>query len=137
MRQSHKNCVLGAAALLLSASGALASPFTVTTTGTITSGSDPANLLGAGTGLIGSTYTLSVGYSGLCAGYYTDGSGQFALDVGDAIPGTITLTIVRVTLSTALLSPSKGEPPARASSVMSVNAVSTSSTSRVLRGLRT
>ena len=103
MRRRHKNCVLGGIALLMSASGAMASPFTVTTTGTITGGSDPFNLIGAGASLIGSTYTLSVAYAGLGAAYYTDGSGQFALDTGDAIPGSITLRIGGVTVSTALL----------------------------------
>lgn len=102
MRHMRKNCALGLLALVLSAGGASASPFTVTTTGTINSGSDPANLFGAGAGLIGSSYTLSVAYAGLGAGYFTDGSGQFALDGGDMIPGSIKLTIGTTTLTTTL-----------------------------------
>ncbi len=103
MRLRHKSSVLGCAALLLSATGALASPFTVTTIGTITSVSDATNLLGAGASLVGAAYTLSVGYSGVGSGYYTNGTGSFASDTGDAIPGSITLTIGGTTISTALL----------------------------------
>ena len=103
MRPRCKSCLLGLTALLISTGGALAAPFTVTTTGTIIAASDPANLLGAGAGLIGSAYTLSVAYSGLGSSYYTDGAGQTASDLGDAIPGSITLTIGGVSVSTALL----------------------------------
>ena len=93
---------LGVVALALSSGDAIASPFTVTTTGVVTSGSDPANLIGAGSGLVGSTYTLSVAYAGLGSGYFTDGSGQFAIDSGDTIPGAIRLTIGGTTLTTIL-----------------------------------
>ena len=103
MRIRHKNCVLVAAALLVSAGGAMASPFTVTTTGIITSATDRANLFGAGAGLIGSSYVLSVAYSGVGPGYYTDGGGQAASDYGDPITGSIRLTIGGTTISTALL----------------------------------
>lgn len=102
MRQIQKSCALGLVALALTSVGAVASPFTVTTTGTINSGSDPANLFGAGSSLIGSGYTLSVAYDGLGAGYFTDGSGQFAVDSGDMIAGAIRLTIGGTTLSTVL-----------------------------------
>jgi polygalacturonase len=104
VRKIHTKAALGLAVLVISASGALASPFTVTTTGIITSGTDPANLLGAGNALIGKAYTLTAAYSGLGAGFFTDGTGQFALDVGDAIPGSISLTVGGTTLSTALVS---------------------------------
>ncbi|MDP9095479.1 MAG: PEP-CTERM sorting domain-containing protein, partial [Pseudomonadota bacterium] len=103
VRKFTKNGALGLVALIVSSGSALASPFTITTTGVVNSGSDPANLLGAGTGLIGSTYVLTLAYSGLGAGYYTDGAGGFALDAGDAIPGSISVAIGGRTLSTVLL----------------------------------
>ncbi len=102
MRLIQRTFALGVVALALSGGGAIASPFTVTTTGIVTSGSDPANLIGAGSGLVGSTYTLSVAYAGLGQGYFTDGGGQFAIDSGDTIPGAIRLTIGGTTLTTIL-----------------------------------
>ena len=105
MRPMIRDSMLAGAMLVLSASAVLASPFTVTTTGTVTSGNDPGNLFGAGAGagagLVGSAYTLTAAYSGVGPGYFTSG-GTFALDLGDAIPGSVSVTIGAMTLSTAL-----------------------------------
>lgn len=93
---------LAVAALLLSAGAAAAAPFSITTTGTVTSGSDSANLLGAGTSLVGDSYALTLNFNGLGPSYFTDGTGQFALDVGDAILGSIRVTIAGHTTTTTL-----------------------------------
>lgn len=116
---------LGLAALLLSAAAAEATPFSVITTGTITSGSDSAGLLGAGANLVGDSYTLTVSYNGLGPSFYTDGSGQFALQAGDPILGSISVTIAGHTTTTALVAntaPSLVEDPSDLSSSNSGNA---------------
>jgi hypothetical protein len=93
---------LALAGLVLPCSVAYAMPFSITTTGTITSGSDPANLLGAGMNLVGDSYVLTVNYDGLGPSYYTDGSGTLAEDLGDPILSSISVTIGANTTTTAL-----------------------------------
>ena len=103
MRQFIRPSAFACVALIVSAGAATASPFTVTTTGIIVAGSDPANLFAAGSSLIGSSYTLIAAYSGVGPGYSTDGGGQFTIDFGDMIPGSVRVTIGATTLTTALL----------------------------------
>jgi len=86
----------------LVAGGAEAAPFLVTTSGVISSGSDPADLLGVGTDLTGDSYTLTVGYDDIGPSYFTNGSGTFAVDIGDALRGYATVTVDGSTLVTGL-----------------------------------
>src|SRR5262249_33165172 len=61
---------------------------TITTTGTITSGSETGGLFGLPVGmtsLVGDPYTLIVHYNYLGPGYFTPGDGSFAVD--SEIPG--------------------------------------------------
>ena len=102
MRRLYNWSVLAGISTFLAISGASASPFTVTTTGTINAGTDPANFFGAGAGLIGSNYTLRVAYTGLGPGY-TSSRGLFAVDAGDLIPSSVTLTIGPTMFTAALL----------------------------------
>lgn len=91
---------LALAAAMLGAAAAQASPFSVITTGTISSGTDLANLFGAGTDLTGDAYTLTINYDGLGPSYFTDGSGQFAENIGDPLTGSIAVTIGATTRTT-------------------------------------
>jgi len=75
-------------------SGALAAgpaeSLVITTTGTITSGSETGGLFGlptATTSLVGASYTLIVSYSRLGPNYFTTGDGSFAQD-NESSPGT-------------------------------------------------
>ncbi len=79
-----------------------AAPFSVVTTGTIAAGSDPSNLLGAGTSLAGDAYTLTVTTSGLDPSYATGGGS--AEDSTQTVPGSVTVTVAGHTLVTATLS---------------------------------
>lgn len=90
---------LAAIGLLCSAGVALASPFSVTTTGTIASISDPGNLLG-GAGAAGSNYVLTVYYQGLGPSFSTTRVSAF--DIADAIPSVIQVTVGSHTITTGL-----------------------------------
>ena len=102
-RMTHGLFVAATLATCALTTAAHAGAFSITTSGTITSGTDPANMFGAGTSLDGDPYSLTIAYTGLGSGYFTDGSGQFAQDFGDAIPGSITATIAGHTMFTAIL----------------------------------
>lgn len=77
----------------LAANPASAHSITITTTGTITSGSDAADLFGLGSSLAGDQYLLVVTYNSLGPSYSTNGLGTFATDIGDPLTGTVTATI--------------------------------------------
>lgn len=74
----------------------------VTTSGVITSGSDPADLLGAGTDLTGDSYSLTVKYDDLGPSYFTNGSGTFAADIGDPLTGYVAVAVNHHSLFTSL-----------------------------------
>jgi hypothetical protein len=75
----------------LAATAADAANITVITSGTITVGSETANLFGAGPSLVGDSYSLTVEYDGLGGNYFT--TGIFGSDVGDPITGFVTATV--------------------------------------------
>jgi hypothetical protein len=77
---------------------------TVTTVGTITSGSETGGLFGlpAGTTALSGPYSLSVEFLSL-PGYHTSGTGGFAQANG--IPGRVTATVNGVSLTTDVLFP--------------------------------
>jgi len=56
-------------------------PAVVTTSGTITSWSDPSGLFGLGSTVVGDTYTLSIAIGSLGPNYYTNGTGGSAEDI--------------------------------------------------------
>ncbi len=89
-------------AVLCLPAAAGAAPFSVVTTGTIASGSDPANLLGAGTSLAGDAYTLTVTTNGLDPSYAAGGNN--AEDFTQTVPGSVTVTVAGHTLVTSTLS---------------------------------
>jgi hypothetical protein len=78
----------------------------ITTTGTITTGTQTGGLFGMPSGttsLVGDSYTLLVEYDGLGPNYFTTGDGSFAFD--SETPGTsgfVTATINGHPLTTAL-----------------------------------
>ncbi len=73
----------------------------ITTTGTITTGSDTANILGAGTNLAGDAYTLVVQYDNPLGPTYYSAGGFFAQD-SDPITGFVTVTVNGHSLTTAI-----------------------------------
>ena len=79
-----------------------AAALVITTSGVISSGSDPTDLLGAGTDLTGDSYSLTVKYDDLGPSYFTDGSGTFASDIGDPLTGYVVVTVDHHSLFTAL-----------------------------------
>jgi polygalacturonase len=74
----------------------------ITTTGIISSGTDSTDLFGAGTNMAGDSYTLVVYYDALGPNYFTDGTGSFAIDIGDPIQGFVTATVNGQSLTTPL-----------------------------------
>jgi hypothetical protein len=84
-----------------------AGAFLVTTTGTISSGSETGGLFGlptAGTDLSGLSYTLAVEYDGLGPNYFSTGNGNFAEDFESfpGIAGSVTATVNGVSLTMPL-----------------------------------
>jgi hypothetical protein len=78
----------------------------VTTTGTITSGSETGGLFGlpgAPTSLVGDRYTLLVEYDSLGPNYFTTGDGTFAVDA-ESFPG-ITGTVTAIVNGQSLITP--------------------------------
>jgi hypothetical protein len=76
----------------------------ITTTGTITSGTDTGNLFGLGTStndLAGQSYMLFVSYDNLGPNYFTDGTGTVASD-SDNLTGSVTATINGISVTTPL-----------------------------------
>ena len=95
--------VAGVAALALGASSranAGTQYIDVTTSGTISSGTDTTNLLGLGNSLVGDNYTLSVIYPAPGANYNVD-TGSDASDIFDTgLPSSVLLKIANTTQST-------------------------------------
>lgn len=89
---------------MVAGGAAQASPFTITTTGIITSGTDATGILGLGASLVGDNYTLAVSTSALDPSAFDDGS--TATDNTLSIPGAITVTVGGrvLTTSSAMLS---------------------------------
>ncbi len=84
---------------------------TITTVGTITSGSETGGLFGlpSATTPLSGTYSLSVEFLSL-PGYYTNGTGGFAQATANSpgipgIPGVVTATVNGVSLATNVLFP--------------------------------
>lgn len=92
----------GAALVGPGAGTAQASPFSVLTTGTILSGTNPGNIAGLGTSLAGDSYSLLVATGGLDPSYFSDAG--LASDSTLTIPGAITVTANGVVLTTGTLS---------------------------------
>jgi hypothetical protein len=85
-------------------------PAVVTTTGTITSGSETGGLFGLPVGttsLVGDSYTLSVSYDYLGSGYSAVPGGIFASDfeISPGVPGVVTATVNGNSVTTSLSSP--------------------------------
>jgi hypothetical protein len=106
LRPTLGACLFGSAIALviLPAKTAQAAPFTITTTGLITAGTDPGNILGLGANLTGDSYSLAITYGGPGPNYFTDGSGGFAQDFGDAIASSVIVRVGSSTLSTVIVS---------------------------------
>jgi PEP-CTERM motif len=84
------SALLGSGLLAVPANADLLYPLTVTTTGTISSGTETGGLFGLPTGstsLAGDTYTLLVQFAGLGPNYFTDGGGNIGID-DESFPGT-------------------------------------------------
>ena len=79
----------------------------ITTTGTISSGTDPINLFGTNStgpnGLAGDSYTLSVVLAGPGPAYFTDGNGTYASDNSDPLTGYVTATVNGHSVTTQLV----------------------------------
>lgn len=89
------------------AGGLLANPvqaapsgLTVTTSGVISSGSDPNHLFGAATDLAGQSYTLVEEFDSLGPSYYSSGSS--ASNIGDPLTGFVAATVEGKTIKTAI-----------------------------------
>jgi hypothetical protein len=80
---------------------AQAYPFTITTTGVISAGTDTNSVFGAGSNLAGDSYTLSIFYDGLGPSYFADGTSAF--DFGDAILGSVSVTLNGHTITTEIV----------------------------------
>ena len=65
----------------------------ITTTGTISSGTDSDGMFGAGTNLAGQSYTLTIRYDAPGSSYFAGARGTFASDIGDPIQGRVTVTV--------------------------------------------
>ena len=76
----------------------------ITTTGTITAGSETGGVFGlpsATTSLVGESYTLIAEYEDLGPNYFTDGAGGFASDIEvPGLTGTVTAIVNGVSLTT-------------------------------------
>ena len=80
----------------------------VTTTGVITSGSDPINLFGTGsTNLTGDSYALTLLLSGFGPSYYSSGNGTSASDF-DPLTGSVTATVGGHSVTTQLVNGTTG-----------------------------
>ncbi len=87
----------------LMAAPAKAANLQITTTGTITAGTDPINLFGTNaTSLVGDSYTLTMLLHGPGPAYFTDGNGTFASDNGDPLTGYVTATVDGTPVTTQL-----------------------------------
>jgi hypothetical protein len=88
----------------LMAAPAKAANLQITTTGTITAGTDPINLFGTNvTSLVGDSYTLTLLLFGPGPAYFTDGSGTYASDNSDPLTGYVTATVDGTSATTQLL----------------------------------
>ena len=65
----------------------------ITTTGIITSGTDPAGLFGAGMNLAGQSYTLTILCDAPGSSYFAGATGTFASDISDPIQGFVSATV--------------------------------------------
>jgi len=75
----------------------------ITTTGIISSGTDPAGIFGAGPNLAGQSYTLTVLFDALGPSYFTGASATFASDIGDPIQGFVTATVSGASITAPLV----------------------------------
>jgi polygalacturonase len=75
----------------------------ITTTGVISSGADPAGFFGAGPNLGGQDYTMTILLDSLGSSYFAGKSGTFASDIADPIKGSVTVTVNGRAMKSALV----------------------------------